>query len=124
MALNPDNPRGPYRKKPIADRIDAWSIPVTETGCILWLGTVDPKGYGRIHAGRSGRLAHVVAYEDAIGPVPDGLVLDHKCRVRCCVNPLHLEPITQGVNVRRGNAGGDRRSVEFRATPKAVRPWH
>ncbi|WBB73252.1 HNH endonuclease signature motif containing protein [Micromonospora sp. WMMD1128] len=73
-----------------------------ETGCWLWTaGLVD--GYGRFMVTRqANRAAHRVAYEGLIGPIPDGLVLDHLCRVRNCVNPAHLEPVTILENVMRG----------------------
>jgi len=48
------------------------------------------------------RSAHRLSYETEIGPIPEGLELDHLCRVRSCVNPLHLEPVTHQENVRRG----------------------
>lgn len=48
-------------------------------------------------------MAHRVVYEHELGPIPAGLTLDHLCRVRSCVNPAHLEPVTIGVNVLRGN---------------------
>jgi hypothetical protein len=73
--------------------------PEPNSGCWLWEGYVSPSGYGRW---RRRTLAHRVAYEAARGPVPNGLVLDHKCRVRCCVNPDHLEAVTNKVNVLRG----------------------
>lgn len=53
-----------------------------------------------IHDGKM-RLAHRVAYEIHVGPIPDGLEIDHLCRVRCCVNPDHLEPVTHRENMRR-----------------------
>jgi hypothetical protein len=46
--------------------------------------------------------AHRYAYEQLVGPIPEGLVLDHLCRNRLCINPLHLEPVTIGENIRRG----------------------
>ncbi len=55
-------------------------------------------GYGRFE--QSG--AHVLAYEWLVGPIPEGLQLDHLCRNIICVNPLHLEPVTIRVNVLRG----------------------
>lgn len=67
------------------------------TGCWLWQGTLDPLGYGRF--GR--KLAHRCGYERHIGPIPAGLVLDHLCVNPPCVNPAHLEPVTQSVNMQR-----------------------
>lgn len=74
-------------------------------GCWLWTAAVDPTtGYGKFHIGPDQRTcgAHRFAYELLVGPIPDGLVLDHLCRVRHCVNPQHLEPVTVGENLRRG----------------------
>ena len=78
---------------------------VTESGCWIWMGGLHSDGYGAISVNGKGRKAHDVAYEMFIGPVPDGLELDHTCRVRCCCNPHHLEPVTHLENVRRGIAG-------------------
>jgi hypothetical protein len=76
-----------------------------ETGCWLWAACRNSAGYGKF--GIDGRvvLAHRFSYEQHVGPIPDGLQLDHLCRVRCCVNPAHLEPVTGSENVRRGKAG-------------------
>lgn len=70
------------------------------TGCLLWRGTTDADGYGIFSAGRPYR-AHRVSYTMAIGPIPDGLVLDHLCANPRCVNPDHLEAVTPAVNNSR-----------------------
>lgn len=90
------------RMRPFEARF--WSrVEKTET-CWLWRGTIMPNGYGTFTSERGGSaLAHRIAYELAKGPVPDGLPLDHLCRVRHCVNPAHLEPVTNQENLRRGD---------------------
>jgi hypothetical protein len=70
--------------------------------CDLWTGYADPQGYGRARVGGRLTMAHRLAWERAHGPVPDGLELDHLCRVRSCVNLDHLELVTHRVNVLRG----------------------
>lgn len=88
------------------DRLMARAIPEPNSGCMLWLSSINQFGYGRASIGPNRRVvAHKLAYEFVYGQVPDGLELDHLCRVRCCINPAHLEPVTKIVNVRRGIAG-------------------
>lgn len=74
-------------------------IPEPNTGCWLWLGNVSGRGYGRIQAGGKSRAAHRVAYEEATGTkIPFGMLCDHKCRNRLCVNPGHLRIVTNKIN--------------------------
>lgn len=73
-------------------------------GCMLWLGALDlPGGYGRFRVGTKTDMAHRVSYELHVGPIPDDLPLDHLCRVRHCVAPDHLEPVSMRVNTLRGD---------------------
>src|SRR5882672_10337222 len=94
--------------KTLRERFDAKWTPEPNTGCWLWHGALQNKGYGLFHIGsvldRSRRrvLAHRLAYELYMGPIPFGLTIDHLCRVPCCVNPDHLEPVTHRENVLRG----------------------
>jgi hypothetical protein len=95
---------------PLVLRFEEKTIPEPNSGCLLWLGALTPEGYGKIYDGGRMRFAHIVAYELNVGRVPQGKELDHKCRVRCCVNWLHLEPVTQAVNAQRGwDARGKKR---------------
>lgn len=72
-------------------------------GCWLWTGGTNASGYGRFALGHRGiEQAHRWSYEHHIGPIPDGLQIDHLCRVHGCVNPAHMEPVTGRENVRRG----------------------
>lgn len=70
--------------------------------CWEWTGGRDGNGYGRIRVGGRQQGAHRISYELFVGPVPTGLELDHLCRLRHCVNPGHLEPVTHAENMRRG----------------------
>src|SRR5213593_3886465 len=77
-------------------------------GCWPWLGSKTAKGYGRIQTGLRSPAghyapvpAHRVAYELFIGPIPEGLHVDHLCKNPGCVNPAHLEPVTNRENVER-----------------------
>lgn len=74
-------------------------------GCWLWTGALNNKGYGQWGQNGRTRSAHRVAYEFFVGPIPEGLTIDHLCRVRRCVRPDHLEPVTSAENTRR--AKGD-----------------
>lgn len=77
-------------------------MPEPNSGCWLWTGCVSHQGYALLVVGGKKRRVHRLLYEGVVGPIPDGLVLDHKCRVRGCVNPDHLEPVTSAENTRRG----------------------
>ena len=74
-----------------------------ESGCWLWTSTLNNKGYARLFVNRRPILMHRWAYIFYKGPIPEGLELDHLCRVPHCVNPDHLEPVTHRENNLRGN---------------------
>lgn len=94
----------PRRIKTLAERF--WPKVSKTDSCWLWQASLDGKGYGQINGGRTPTRmmrAHRVAYELVIGPIPDGLDLDHLCRTPRCVNPDHLEPVTRRENTARGD---------------------
>lgn len=74
-------------------------MPVTETGCVLWVGTTDGSGYGSLNIDGSMLKAHRIAWEQVSGPIPDGMRLDHRCGVKQCINPDHLRVATPAQNV-------------------------
>lgn len=76
---------------------------VVGSGCWLWRAKLNASGYGTFGITEGNTvLAHRFAYELLIGPIPQGLQLDHLCRVRACCNPAHLEPVTNFENLHRG----------------------
>lgn len=85
----------------IADRIQ----PCPNTGCWLWEGRWDSgNGYGKVSWRGRTWMAHRLVYVLLVGPIPEGHHLDHRCRVRPCCNPDHLEPVTPRENTLRGEA--------------------
>jgi hypothetical protein len=83
------------------ERVDRGS---DDEGCWTWMGTKTPDGYGVFYDVRvkGSRRAHRVAYEALVGPIPNGLQIDHLCRTRNCVNPTHMEAVSSRVNTLRG----------------------
>lgn len=70
--------------------------------CWIWRASFNPRGYAQFWDKGRVLRAHRYAYELLVGPIPDGLQLDHLCRDKRCCNPAHLEPVTAKENVRRG----------------------
>lgn len=74
--------------------------------CWLWTAYINPNGYGEFTVYENGKnivfKSHRIVYELLAGKIPNGKQLDHLCRVRHCVNPKHLEPVTQKENILRG----------------------
>lgn len=80
-----------------------WPKVLMVENCWEWLGAITGNGYGGFWDGKRYGRAHRISYELFRGPIPAGLGLDHTCGNRRCVNPWHLEPVTQRENVRRGD---------------------
>jgi len=126
----PDKP--PSRETPI-DRVDPdrfKSKVVIGASCWEWAGTLNPKGYGVLHlTAKRTDMAHRIAYRLWRGEIADGLTIDHLCRNRRCVNPFHLEVVTNRINVLRGvgpTAQNARKTACIRGhelTPRGYAPW-
>jgi hypothetical protein len=93
--------RGESKRKTIEDAFFN-KIEVTDDHW-YWRGYTSPKGYGTFGWNNQHQIAHRFAYEHWVGPIPEGLEIDHTCKVRNCVNPAHLEPVTTLVNQHRAN---------------------
>lgn len=121
-----------------AERIDR-----TPT-CHIWLGAINPYGYGLIFIEGKHKQAHRVAYEAVNGEIPQGMIINHLCRVRNCVNAEHLEATTHRRNILTGispsainsrkthcKAGHEYNEANTRITPRGwrvcricARKWH
>lgn len=77
------------------------TMPIPWSGCLIWMGSVAKSGYGFVSVNGKSHRVHRWLYIALNGDVGD-LSLDHLCRVRCCINPDHLEPVTSTVNTMRG----------------------
>lgn len=91
---------------PLEQRLATRSLEID--GHLIWQGAPNESGYGTItileDGKRANRYVHRVAYEHWVGPIPDGWEVDHKCRIRLCIQPSCLEAVTREVNVARATA--------------------
>lgn len=92
----------PAHIQPIEKRLAAKISVRADTGCHEWKDAKDRKGYGRIFSNGRPVSAHRTVWEIENGAIPQGLVIDHLCRNRSCVNPHHMEVVTNRENVLRG----------------------
>jgi len=101
-----------YREAHFWSRVQ---IPASVFSCWEWQKTITPKGYGQYRLNEKRVFAHRFAYELSFGSIPDDLELDHLCRNRSCVNPLHLEAVSQYEN-------GVTRSIRFAGEHRELCP--
>jgi len=94
-------PKGHYKRKSAVNRIYD-KLLKKKSGCWQYIGKLDKNGYGRVRDNYTRKLIHRAMYEHLIGRIPDKMVIDHLCRNRGCVNPSHMEVVTQRENILRG----------------------
>ncbi len=85
---------------------------INEAGCWQWLASKCSSGYGTFGLNYKTLLAHRISYTLHKGLIPENMVLDHLCRKRACVNPHHLEAVTEQTNILRGNGVSAKRALQ------------
>src|SRR5881396_3383048 len=94
--------------------------------CLIWDGTLDPDGYGRIRFNKRHYLIHRFMFQLAYHPIPNEMVIDHQCRHRACINPWHLQAVTPLENTRRRTPFRivTSRPDSSESVEKKFRGWH
>lgn len=95
----------------IAERLEANSVLIPWSGCQIWMGGIGSGGYGTIYAEGRSQRTHRVAWKNARGPIPDGLVVLHRCDVRLCINVAHLSLGTPAENMADMSKKGKQRGA-------------
>ena len=109
---------GCYHSPSIKMRLKEKTIPITESGCLIWIGAVGKSGYGTIgHKGRTKKV-HRLAYQEYKGVIPQGMHVLHKCDIPCCVNADHLFLGTNNDNIKDRNTKNRSAKGEKIATSK------
>jgi len=104
-----------WKNNPAELRFEKNYLPEPNSGCWLWVGSdSNERGYGTLFVKGKAMKAHRFSYEREYGKIPDGLVIDHLCKTPSCVNPAHLEAVTQKVNMQRGANQGKRSAYCYR----------
>lgn len=107
-------------RRPVIERL-LEKVYEDDNGCWIFTGSRTHRGYGQIGTGvgKKHGATHRIAYEYFRVEIPDGLQLDHLCRVRACCNPWHLEPVTNAVNKERSRGFVE----DMHPACKAGHPW-
>lgn len=113
-----------WQKASFWSRVRMGSMGHRGAECWMWIGGFSGEGYGSCTFDGTTHAAHRLAYELLVGPIPEGLYIDHLCRTRGCVNPRHMQPVTNAENIRRGIAADRNRELAAaRMTCGAGHPW-
>ena len=91
-------------KTPLADRLLS-KHEVADSGCWMWTAARSAAGYGQLRVDGRTIYAHRASYEVYVGPIAEGMQIDHLCRERACINPSHLQVVTNRENTLRGDCG-------------------
>lgn len=107
----------------LKERIEYLSMPEPNSGCWIWMGSLDHNGYGKAGAYINGvrekeSLAHRFSYREFVGAIPHGMHVDHICRNRACVNPQHLQVLSHLENIRRADCSSGHRNTKKTHCPK------
>ena len=109
-----------YRNAPVELRF--WSKVEKTDSCWTWRAATNPKGYGVFvwEKGGGARVAHRLSYEQLRGPIPTGMVLDHLCWNRTCVNPDHLRPVSVKANSQNRKGAKATNSIGIRGVSRSA----